>query len=65
MIKKYGVDYAETFSPVVRFESVDAIMALASKHDLKLHQMDASSAFLNGKLDEKVCMVQPENYIKN
>lgn len=72
IIKKYDVDYAETFSPVVQFESVRTIMALTLKYDLQLYQMDVSSAFLNGKLDKYVyivqCtlyMLQPKNYIEN
>ena len=36
-LQKHGVDYDETFCPVVRFESVRTVIALAVKHDLKLH----------------------------
>ncbi|KAF2355432.1 Reverse transcriptase RNA-dependent DNA polymerase [Trinorchestia longiramus] len=32
--QKFGVDYDETFSPVVRFESVRAVLALAAKHNV-------------------------------
>lgn len=38
--QKYGVDYDETFSPVVRFESIRTVIALAVKKGLKMHQMD-------------------------
>ena len=48
--QKFGVDYDETFSPVVRFESVRAMIALAAEHNLKLHQIDVTTAFLNGEL---------------
>lgn len=30
-----GVDYFETFSPVVRYESLRAVLAIAAKHDMK------------------------------
>ena len=57
-----GINYDETFSPVVRFESVRTILALAATHELHVHQMDVSTAFLNGELDEDVFMTQPEGF---
>ena len=51
-----GIDYEETFSPVVRFESVRTVIALAVQDNLKLHQMDVTTAFLNGELKEQVYM---------
>ena len=61
----YGVDYDETFSPVVRFESVRAVIALAAKNGIKLEQMDVKTAFLNGELQETIYMKQPEGFTKN
>ena len=61
--KKYGQDYDETFSPVVRFETMRTIIALAIQNGLKLHQMDVTTAFLNGELKEEVYMKQPERYV--
>lgn len=48
-----GVD-EETFSPIVRFSPIYNILAIAVHLDLKLHQMDVKTAFLNGKLHEKI-----------
>ena len=45
--QRYGVDYDETFSPVVRFESIRTVVALSVQRGLKLHQIDVTSAFLN------------------
>ena len=59
-----GVDYEDTFSPVVRFKSVGAVIALSVKYNLQLHQMDVTKAFLNGELKEVVYMKQPEGYVK-
>ena len=59
-----GIDYEETFSPVVRFESVRTVIALAVQDNLKLHQMDVTTAFLNGELKEQVYMKQPEGYVE-
>ena len=39
------------------------MIALAVQHGLKLHQVDVTTAFLNGKLEEEVCMRQPEGFI--
>ena len=62
--QKYGLDYEETFSPVVRFESIRSVIALGAQHKLQLHQMDVSTAFLNGELDEEVYMQQPEGFVE-
>ena len=59
-----GIDYEETFSPVVRFESVCSVIALAVCGDMKLHQMDVKTAFLNGELSEEVFMSQPEGFVE-
>ena len=62
--QKYGLDYEETFSPVVRFESIRSVIALGAQHKLQLHQMDMSTAFLNGELDEELYMQQPEGFVE-
>lgn len=60
--QKYGVDYTETFSPVVRYTSIRVLMAIAVENDMKIHQMDVITAFLQGDLDEVIYMDQPELY---
>jgi hypothetical protein len=57
-----GVDYDETFSPVARLTSLRLLMAVVASKGLRLHQMDADTAFLNGKLDEEVYMALPPGY---
>ena len=41
-----GADYDETFSPVVRMESVRTVVGLAVRNGLSLHQLDVTTAFL-------------------
>ena len=53
-LQKFGTDYDETFSPVARLESVRALIALSVQQGLKLHQVDVTTAFLNGELKEEV-----------
>ncbi|KAA0035715.1 Retrovirus-related Pol polyprotein from transposon TNT 1-94 [Cucumis melo var. makuwa] len=58
--QKDGIDYKETFSLVSKKDSLRIIMALVAHYDLKLHQMDVKTTFLNENLDEEVFMDQPE-----
>ena len=62
--QKHGVDYDETFSPVVRYSSIRALLAFAVKNRMLIHQMDVVTAFLNGTLEEEIYMEQPPGYIK-
>ena len=62
--QKPGLDYEKTFSPVVRFESLRVVLVLAAHLDLKVHQMDVKTAFLNGELNDLIYMKQPEAFVK-
>jgi hypothetical protein len=37
-------------------------MAIAAKMGWKIHQMDVKTAFLNGFIEEEVCIEQPEGF---
>ena len=62
--QQQGANYNETFSPVVRMESFRALVALSTQHNLELHHVDMTTAFLNGTLEEEVYMRQPKGYTK-
>src|SRR6202789_4023968 len=57
-----GFDYRETFLPVVRMDTLHAILALVPEKELKLHQMDVKGAYLNGTLQEIIYMKQHEGW---
>jgi len=57
-----GVDYKETFSAVVKIQSIRILLALAELYGLDIHQMDVSTAFLYGILDEPNYMEMPEGF---
>ena len=52
--QKEGLDYFDTYSPVTRITSIRMLIALAAMHDLKIHQMDVKTTFLNGELEKEI-----------
>jgi transposase InsO family protein len=60
----YGVDFLETFAPVVRWETIRILIAIATHLNWPIHQLDVLIAFLNGILKEDVYMLQPPGFIQ-
>ncbi|GKA93074.1 zinc finger, CCHC-type containing protein [Tanacetum coccineum] len=58
-----GIDYFDTYAPVARISTIRLLIAIASIHNLIIHQMDVKTAFLNGDLEEEVYMNQPQGFI--
>ena len=57
--QKEGIDYEETFAPVVRYTSIRSILALDTIMKCKIHQMDVKTTLLNGVIVEEVYVEQP------
>lgn len=60
-IQRPGLDFADTFAPVVRLDTVRFILAIAVKRDLLCRHVDFVTAFLNTDMsDYKIVMRQPK-----
>ena len=57
-----GLDFDEIFSPVIRFELVRTILAIATLEKWKVESLDVKSAFLYGMLDKELYMEQPQGF---
>ncbi|UYV72725.1 hypothetical protein LAZ67_10000411, partial [Cordylochernes scorpioides] len=57
-----NVDNFDTFSPVVRYDSLRILLSHAASERMFLKQFDVKTAFLNGELEELVYLEQPEGY---
>lgn len=57
-----GVDFHDTFSPVVKPVTVRLILSLAVQQKWPIHQLDVNNAFLQGTLEDEVSMSQPKGF---
>ena len=58
-----GIDYKETFSLVVRYESIRYLLMHAALQDWEIEAMDVKLAYLHGVLKEELYMEQLEGFV--
>jgi hypothetical protein len=57
-----GIDYLETFAPVVRWPIIRSIIALVARKKWKLQHLDVITAFLHGLIEEDIYMIIPPGF---
>nr|QBH67570.1 retrovirus-related pol polyprotein [Ustilago esculenta] len=55
----HGINYEETFTPVVKMATLRMLMIMSLQYDMKIYQLDVITAYLNGELDVDLYMRQP------
>ena len=58
-----GIDFEETYAHVAQLEAIRMFLALSCHKNFKVYQMDAKSAFLNGKLEKEVYIEKSEGFL--
>jgi hypothetical protein len=58
-----GVDYDETFSPVVKPATVRMVLATAVSHNWSIQQLNVKNAFLHDTLTKTVYCCQPTGFV--
>ena len=61
--QRWGIDYFDTYAPVVRTTSMKLLVVEAFLRDWHIDHLDVANAYLNGDLEEEVYMNQPAGHV--
>lgn len=61
--QQYGLDYSETFNPVIKPTTIRLVLDVAVKRNWNIHQLHINHAFLKGTLQDKVYVTQPPGFV--
>ena len=54
--QQYGINYEETFAPVVKMSTIHTILAIAASQQWVLHQLNVKNVFIYGDLTKDIDM---------
>lgn len=57
-----GISFSDIYSPVAKLPSIRVFLALCINFNLKIHQLDVCSAFLNGDIQDDVYIKLPKGF---
>ena len=60
-----NINYAKTFTLISHLEAIHILLSCVAHTKMRLYQMDIKSAFLNGLIQEEVCVEQPPGFESN
>lgn len=61
--QQQGLDYSETFSPVVKSLTIRLVLQLDVSRAWQIKQLDVNNAFLQGTLSDEVYVSQPPGFV--
>jgi hypothetical protein len=61
----HGIDYDETFTPLVKMDSICLALSIVDGKGWEVHQMDVKNAFLHGDISEEIYMEQHQGFMHN
>lgn len=64
-LQQEGIDCHETFSPMAKQPTIRIFLSIDLQFQWPIKQLDISTAFLHGILQEEVYMLQPLGFVQS